>query len=395
MRARPWLLASVGLNLFLAVSWWVAREPLEDAAVVIPAYRTELTVKTNTVIRRENFTWDQLESTNYATLIANLRKVGCPEQTIRDIVIADIDRIFERRRANEVVAPDYEWWKTAPDPAIVQASAAQAQALESERSRLLTSLLGSGWEKNSPASIALRAGISLTGPVLGDLPSAVKQEVLAAVARGQQRIDAYLAAQNQINQPPDPMEMARLRQQFLTQMVVILNPDAYQEFALRYSQGAQYLRQQMAGVDLTPDQFRTLYNAVSPVISQPVFYYGGSDSELLQQQRSLQAQEQLDIKQALGEQSYAAYNLEQDPVYRSSKALAEQVGIPATQLAPLYQINRATQAELDRIRNDSTLTDDEKVQALAQAQVAEQQSLQQLLGPDLFAKWLQSSSSTH
>ncbi len=395
MRARPWLLASVGLNLFLAVSWWVAREPLEDSTVVIPAYRSELAVKTNTIIRRENFTWDQLESTNYATLVANLRKVGCPEQTIRDIVIADIDRIFERRRANEIIAPDYEWWKTAPDPAIVQAAAAQAQALEAERARLLTSLLGPGWEKNSLASIALRAGISLTGPVLGDLPDAIKQEVLAAVARGQQKIDAYLAAQNQINQPPDPMEMARLRQQFLTQMVVILTPDAYEEFALRYSQGAQYLRQQMAGVDLSPDQFRDLYNAVAPVTGQSVFYYAGNDPELLQQQKSLQAQEQADIKQVLGDQTYASYALEQDPVYRSSKALAEQVGIPPTQVTPLYEINRATQAELARIRGDATMTDDEKVQAMAQAQVAEQQSLQQLLGPDLFAKWLQSGGGTH
>ncbi len=105
MRARPWLLASLGLNLFLAVSWWVAREPLEDSAVVIPAYHPELDVKTNIIVRHENFTWDQIESADYATLIKNLRALGCPEQTIRDIVITDVDREFDRRRATEVVAP--------------------------------------------------------------------------------------------------------------------------------------------------------------------------------------------------------------------------------------------------------------------------------------------------
>jgi len=37
-----------------------------------------------------SFHWSQLESTDYATYIANLRAAGCPEQTIRDIISADL-----------------------------------------------------------------------------------------------------------------------------------------------------------------------------------------------------------------------------------------------------------------------------------------------------------------
>jgi hypothetical protein len=58
-------------------------------------------------------------------------------------------------------------------------------------------------------------------------------------------------------------------------------------------------------------------------------------------------------------------------------------------ILPIYQINRATQAEMDSIRNDDTLSNDEKVEALSQTQVEQQQSLQQLLGPDAFQRWLQ------
>ena len=56
---------------------------------------------------------------------------------------------------------------------------------------------------------------------------------------------------------------------------------------------------------------------------------------------------------------------------------------------PIYQINRATQVELDRIRQDDTLSNDEKIQALAQTRVQEEQTLEQLLGPDAFQRWLQ------
>jgi hypothetical protein len=40
------------------------------------------------------FHWSQIESADYATYIANLRRIGCPEQTIRDIIFADVDEAF-------------------------------------------------------------------------------------------------------------------------------------------------------------------------------------------------------------------------------------------------------------------------------------------------------------
>src|SRR5690349_901682 len=38
-------------------------------------------------------TWDQLESEDYRTYITRLRTINCPEQTIRDIIIADLDKL--------------------------------------------------------------------------------------------------------------------------------------------------------------------------------------------------------------------------------------------------------------------------------------------------------------
>jgi hypothetical protein len=86
---------------------------------------------------------------------------------------------------------------------------------------------------------------------------------------------------------------------------------------------------------------------------------------------------------------YAAYQLNQDPVYRSSKTTVEQLGVPAADVTPVYEINRATQAEMDRIRKDDTMSNDEKVEALAQTQVQQQESLEQVLGADAFEHWLQ------
>lgn len=44
------------------------------------------------------FRWSQLESTDYRTYVANLRDIGCPEQTVRDIITADVDSLYRARR---------------------------------------------------------------------------------------------------------------------------------------------------------------------------------------------------------------------------------------------------------------------------------------------------------
>jgi hypothetical protein len=145
----------------------------------------------------------------------------------------------------------------------------------------------------------------------------------------------------------------------------------------------------MRTMDLTPDLFRNLFAALSGIIGQPVFFYAGADPALLKQQQQLATQSDAVIKTTLGAALYATYQLSQDPVYRSSQTLAQQLSLPANLILPMYQINRATEAEMDRIRKDDTLSNDDKVEALSQTQVQAQQTLQQLLGPDAFQRWLQ------
>jgi hypothetical protein len=390
MRARFWLILSIGFNLFLAASLYVATEPLEEPTVPASSTRDNpLLLKTNVLVRHENFTWEQIQSTNYPTLIKNLRAIGCPEQTIRDIVTSEVNRLYARRRLAEVNFPNYQWWKSAPDQALVDAAEDKLRSLEAERRDLLTGLLGAGWDAESKAVIAARAGITLTGPILGDMPESAKQAALAIVAAAQQKIEAYQESQRLQNKAIDPMQMVRLREEPLLQLAAVLNPEQYEEFTLRYSPAAQQLREMMRSMELTPDQFRELFTSLNSIIGQPVFYYAGTDPQLLKQQQQLQTQSEAVIKATLGEAAYATYQLSQDPLYRSSQALTQQLNLPQSLLAPIYEINRATEAELDRIRKDDTLSNDEKVEALAQTQVQQQQSLEALLGPEAFQRWLQ------
>jgi hypothetical protein len=58
-------------------------------------------------------TWDQLESEDYRKYIARLRSINCPEQTIRDIIIADLDKLLAPQfHAIYGRKPDVKYWES-------------------------------------------------------------------------------------------------------------------------------------------------------------------------------------------------------------------------------------------------------------------------------------------
>src|ERR1043166_280778 len=57
--------------------------------------------------------WASIESTNYTVYIKNLRDIGCPEETVRDILLTDISQLYAKRRAAlRAQLQPYRFWQT-------------------------------------------------------------------------------------------------------------------------------------------------------------------------------------------------------------------------------------------------------------------------------------------
>ena len=52
------------------------------------------------VFTRKKFTWEQVESDEYVKYVNSLRAVGCPEEKIRYIILADINELCAKHRAS-------------------------------------------------------------------------------------------------------------------------------------------------------------------------------------------------------------------------------------------------------------------------------------------------------
>ena len=388
MRPRVLLALSIALNLALALmvvrqGRYVSRNSVDYRHRFIRSLPNATGGKTNVVVRRQHFQWSDVESDDYEVYIANLKSIGCPLDTIRDIIVADVNQMFAKRRVTEVVGNDHQWWRSEPDMSVLETAANQAAALDVERRTLLTQLLGPNWEANNTAPE--RDPGRMNGPVLGKASPEVKMAVAQIERDSAKRLDAYADAQQAAGKPLDPMEIARLRMVTRNELAKVLTPEQYEEYLLRYSQNAETMRAELKGFGATQEEFRAIFRARDQADAQIAAFYGGNDKITAARKKELEQARDNALQQALGDR-YPFYKLTQDPVFREAQASAEQIGAPPEKVLPVYQINRLTAQEKARVQADAQLTPEQREAALKTIELQQQNSLRQVLGDETYGR---------
>src|SRR3569833_3177351 len=241
MRARELLWFCLFLNVVLVgmvvlLSRDFLRQDYSASVAAVPKPPTHED-KTNVIIRRQAFSWPEIESSDYHVYIANLRRIGCPEKTIRDIIVADVNDLFAERIAHEVVIPEQKWWLPDPDSEALQAGIDQVRALEAEKVQMLTDLLGPDW--NTPPR-PNRPGNALhfDGPVLSKLSPEVKSTIEEIEANAERSRADIIARARQQQKTADPADLARVQLETHRQLGSVLTPEQLEEYLLRYTRPA-------------------------------------------------------------------------------------------------------------------------------------------------------------
>lgn len=380
MRLRALLALSLLLNAALAIYYFRPTPPAAPApvqAAVLLATNSPAG-KTNVIVRRQFFHWTQIESDDYAKFIDNLRSIGCPELTIRDIIIADVNQLFAQRRANEIVTADSQWWKSEPSLDTTEAAFKKAAELEAERHALLAKLLGPNWniDITQPSE---RGTVSLDGPVLGSLPPETKFKLQQLALAASRRAIEYVEAQRKAGQEIDPAELARFRRDHRAELAQTLTPEQLEEYQLRHSANAEHLRGILKGFEATPDEFRAIFRAREALDNEIELNYSGADPQSQRRRQEIERMRDAAVEQALGPERAPVYRATQDPLFREAQYIAEQSGAPPEKVIPLYRVQQEGVRERDRINRDTTLTADQRATAIREVEELEEAARRRIL----------------
>jgi hypothetical protein len=323
--------------------------------------------------------WEQLDKPEYDRYLASLKAVGCPPEKVRYIVLSDINDLIGKRRVKEAVAHDIQWWRSEPELALTGALQEKGRGLDEERNRLISKYLGSPAVEEERGEAMLWSNVQLTGPVLGGLAPEVHNTVQEICGRSLERSQASFWARVNDGQPPNQVDMAKMREQTRADLRKILKPDAMEEFLLRYSLNAHQLRLNLRGFEPTPDEFRKIFRATDALDHQLQLEYGGAEALSQEQKERYERQRDVAIREALGPRRYQDYLMTKDPLYRQAQMTALQYGAPPKAILPIYQMTKDTEARRQQILNDATLTPQQKSQALNSVQQDQIRAVQKIV----------------
>ena len=356
--------------------------PFVPATPAAAKTRTVTQVVTNTVAQK--FDWNAVESDDYKKYIANLRAIGCPEETIRDIITADVNKLYDaKRKALAGPKKKYEFWKPgmmlgAPaDPERTE----KERALNKEKRLLLTDLLGSAPEDKPD----LLAGVSSQLDAMFDfLPTEKRTKVMELMQDMQTKMQKAME-----NGAPDPEDMRKVMKDIETEIGRVLTPEELLDYNLRFSTTATMMRFQLSGFEPNEQEFLELYKkrkAYDDEFGESFAAVNHKGEEKAKQDAAKKALEE-SVKAQLGDERYADYKRSEDFAYQAMFRAASREGLGKDAAVKAFNMKKAAEDQAGKIRSDKNLSSDQRTAALRGIRDETERSVKGVLGEKGFTSY--------
>lgn len=403
MNAKPLLVLSVIANISLlsAVGYLVKNPTTREAAPAEdskpPVTNSSATISslpgkrviTVTNNLEKTFDWRAVESADYKEYIANLRSVGCPEETIRDIIVADVNKMFESRKKELTSSKKFEFWKTGNMFAAMvdEETLKKKQALAQEKKALIRELLGI--EIDEPTDLAAVAN-PLTS-MLDFLPED-KQSKISEMMQSYQA-KAMKSFSGGSPDAEDMKAMQKVQKEFEAELAKVLSPQEYEDYQLRLSQTSMMMRMQLGSFDPNEQEFRDIFK-LRKGFDDEFGLYGSGASTKEERDRKEVAEKKMkeDIKSLLGDDRYAEYTRAQDRKYQGIVKIADRNGIPRETANQVYEMDKISRDEISKVRGDTSLDKARRDELIKAIQDETQTSIRGALGDKAYESYTNNPS---
>src|SRR5262245_39761268 len=285
------ILALLNVGLIGAVAYLVSTRP--EPQPTVPANSETAQPATRRIAERalsapvesalgRTFNWREVESSDFRKYIANLRAIGCPEETIRDIIITDINKLYASKLAAVAGrAKDFKFWQSGNAKTKLASDARkQLRDLQNEKRELIKALLGVDLDQELRKSG--NYDVVADEMMFGSVPESKRSQVREIVERYAE-MEKELRPEGQRSfMPGDQTELKKIRDQRQAELAKILTPEELENYELRNSTTADFLRNRLGSLNVSEDEFRKLFR-LQKDLEQSTGGFGPGDFAAMQQ----------------------------------------------------------------------------------------------------------------
>ena len=275
---RRALVGSLAFNLLLGAVYWLqldgppgkAKPALKPAApgpasTWVVVKRMTSTVAVAVAAQPKMLDWHAGKIRGLQQYVANLRAAGCPERTVRDVIIADVNDLY-RQRYRELLPPTnrVEYWKPGNPLASLldDTRLTQEHALAAEKRALLRTLLGGDYTDDEDLS-AIRMD-SMSERLLSFLTPAKRTAMKELEDKFAVRMMKTYKDTWRGNEAPAEAVQAEKDEA----MLQVLTPADKFEYDVRRSDTAMFMRVGLGRFEPSEAEFRAMFPCLKEFIAQ-------------------------------------------------------------------------------------------------------------------------------
>lgn len=390
-RKNGLLIFSLGLNLCLGAWGFDSLRSRQVPGPVSPDGKhspSRPEAQAVPVARSLGFHWSQLESTDYRTYIANLRAIGCPEETVRDIILAELDKLYRQKLADLSAAEVARRQREGPrrgGPGQVDPQ----RELFREKNAVVKELLGIDLEAMNRAN---DPSLQRANQRVAFLPEPKQGPVRAWEDKYTDEERQIYANAKGVLTDANRAALAALQQQKAAELNTLLTPDEQFEYAVRNSPAAQQLHVDLGAVQPSDAEFRAIYQAQA-ALQGKLDAMGGLQGDDAQKAASTEAWNEYNaqMQAVLGDQRYADYQRSKDPDYQTLLGITDRYGIAPEMAGQVLDLKQSTESQAGQVMADTQLSANQKQVVVQALRSQAQANLVTLLGQQAFDVYRQRS----
>jgi hypothetical protein len=346
--------------------------------------------------------WSAIETADPAMFIAKLRTLGCPENTIRDIIVLRLGRKYRNELIRQEAEAARSWDYTRPRRDGFERIQRQNE-LRDDMQTELERLLGKSWGTIAALTMGWPAPIDLY-----EFVSDERRQQLRELEREHARLKANLIRQQTKSEwvTPDNTALNALEQDYQANLAAFLSAQEMKEYLYRFSPAAKFVRDYL-GTAGNESEFRTMVDVAQQyeIWKQPgtsfLQSYGfpdvsgadavTTDNAVAAEYSARKTAFDQRLKEALGEDRVAQRQMEEQARAEAKRkqneaaaqererdqlaAVAESVGVAADVANRFFdrmvQLQPELQRKFEQLEKDLKGTEEEKAQAMNAAVTAE------------------------
>ena len=313
-----------------------------------------------------SFHWSEIESADYRQYIANLRAAGCPEQIIRDIIVADVNQLLGKR-AQAIWKPRVaEYWQKPTDERPSPQQLEQLMALDKEKRAVFQDLLGVRPSQQELMD-TLYLQVHSSEQQLLFLPHDKRDAALQALNDPDFE---YKEKKLHLRGSYSQADEQKLFAEKMKLLAGVLSPEELEEFRLRNSQTAQSLRMEIQYFNCTPDEFKTLFAAREQMADGK--NYG---PDLINRTAATE-----EVRKLFGDERAKEFERVTDMFYINSRRAAEEQGASLDLADQAWQVTRDVRAAADQAARNASLSAEERKRQVQELRQQAEAKLIELLG---------------